>query len=440
MKTSWIDNIDEKIIPYINQDDYEVRYPTLSAYEMPESERKELQNLSVNIVMCMSKLVEDIRKNSDIFPIDVLNMTPKLTPFIRDDNSEYVSNIARLDFVKDMQGNFKLVEINADTPCAIPETFYGNEVAREYFNKNYDGKVTVKTSYPEDIFNYIIVGNQHLLYKSQNMNICFAANKEYVEDWANASYLKLLVDEMLYDETDVVKYKTTTHLVDLKELVIKDDGVYVGDVKMDVLYRLHPIELLMDDTSDDGYPVGLKSMDLANQVKVILVNPIKAILMQNKAMLAIAQYAARHTDYFNQDKFKYVNILTGKSSKDTMLFNIAPTSMDIADFKGSKIIKKPIFGREGCGISIIEPDGSYSYTAEETDDCNFIYQQFIESPTERVKTDKGIWSGKFTYSCFVINTIPSEVFMRFSPYDIAGLEALWVPVIAPKGDDKDEDD
>lgn len=96
MKPSWIDNIDKKIIPYISQEDYEVRYPTLSAYEMSEKERKELQNLSTNIVLCMSRLVEDIRKNSHVFPIDILNMTPKLTPFIRDDNSEYVSNIARL--------------------------------------------------------------------------------------------------------------------------------------------------------------------------------------------------------------------------------------------------------------------------------------------------------------------------------------------------------
>ena len=438
MKTSWIDNIDEKIIPYINQDDYEVRYPTLSAYEMQESERKELQNLSANIVMCMSKLVEDIRKNSDIFPIDVLNMTPKLTPFIRDDNSEYVSNIARLDFVKDMQGNFKLVEINADTPCAIPETFYGNEVAREYFNAMYLQKVIDKTVYPETIFDNLICASYDEL--KHPLHICFAANKNYAEDWANASFYKTLTDEFLYDIPYVSDAQDiTTYLVDLKEMVIKDDGVYVGDVKIDILYRLHPIELLMDDTSDDGYPVGLKLMDLANQGKVILVNPIKAILMQNKAMLAVAQYAAQHTDYFNQEAFRYINILTGKSSKDTMLFNIAPTSMDIADFKGSKIIKKPIFGREGCGISIIEPDGSYSYTAEETDDCNFIYQQFIESPTERVETDKGIWSGKFTYSCFVINTMPSEVFVRFSPYDIAGLEALWVPVIAPRGDDKHAD-
>ena len=190
MKTSWIDNIDEKIIPYINQDDYEVRYPTLSAYEMQESERKELQNLSANIVMCMSKLVEDIRKNSDIFPIDVLNMTPKLTPFIRDDNSEYVSNIARLDFVKDMQGNFKLVEINADTPCAIPETFYGNEVAREYFNAMYLQKVIDKTVYPETIFDYLICFSYDEL--KHPLHICFSANKEYAEDWANASFYKTL--------------------------------------------------------------------------------------------------------------------------------------------------------------------------------------------------------------------------------------------------------
>lgn len=87
----------------------------------------------------------------------------------------------------------------------------------------------------------------------------------------------------------------------LIDLVVKDDGVYhndgSGEYKIDVLYRLHPLELLMDDESDDGYPVGLKLMDLANMHKVILVNPVKAILMQNKAMMVIAHYLAGSTGY-----------------------------------------------------------------------------------------------------------------------------------------------
>ena len=117
--------------------------------------------------------------------------------------------------------------------------------------------------------------------------------------------------------------------------------------------------------------------------------------------------------------------------------------MDAKDFAGRKFLKKPIFGREGCNISIIEPDGTFSYEAEEADDCADIYQEFINSDLVSVETDAGRWEGKFTYSCFVINGKPSKLFVRcfvingkpsklfvrFSPYDITGIEALFVPVV-----------
>lgn len=252
------------------------------------------------------------------------------------------------------------------------------------------------------------------------VNITLAANDAYAEDWANMMYLKNCLADYIkvhFDKYEFVNVRAAR----LIDLVVKDDGVYHdaggGEYKIDVLYRLHPLELLMDDESDDGYPVGLKLMDLANMHKVILVNPIKAILMQNKAMMAIAHYLADNTGYFDD------------AEKQIVRTNIAATSMDAKDFAGRKFLKKPIFGREGCNISIIEPDGTFSYEAEEADDCADIYQEFIDSDIVSVETDAGRWEGKFTYSCFVINGRPSRLFVRFSPYDITGIEALFVPVV-----------
>ena len=91
-------------------------------------------------------------------------------------------------------------------------------------------------------------------------------------------YLKNALEDYIkahFDEYEFVNVRAAR----LIDLVVKDDGVYhndgSGEYKIDVLYRLHPLELLMDDESDDGYPVGLKLMDLANMHKVILVNPVK---------------------------------------------------------------------------------------------------------------------------------------------------------------------
>lgn len=416
-KQSWIDGLDEKIIPYIDASDYETRYPTLSPLYISASEKEKLQYLAREVYRVMAKLSEDVRSKSDVMPIDIINMTPKLTPFIADDDSDYVTNIARLDFVKAKDGTYKVVEINADTPCAMPEAFYGNAVAQKYFA---GGEADTHNAELIEPFVELLKTQLRGRINLTGVNITLAANDEYAEDWANMQYLKNALADYVkahFDEYEFVNVRAAR----LIDLVVKDDGVYhddgSGEYKIDVLYRLHPLELLMDDESSDGYPVGLKLMDLANMHKVILVNPVKAILMQNKAMMAIAHYLAENTGYFDD------------AARQLVRTNIAATSMDAQAFAGRKFLKKPIFGREGCNISIIEPDGTFSYEAEEADDCADIYQEFIDSDIVSVETDAGRWEGKFTYSCFVINGKPSQLFVRFSPYDITGIEALFVPVV-----------
>lgn len=416
-KSSWIDLLDEKIIPYIDAPDYETRYPVLSPLYISKSEKEKIQYIAREVCAVMAKLAEDVRSKGNVMPIDIINMTPKLTPFILDDDSKYVTNIARLDFVKDKNGIYKVVEINADTPCAMPEAFYGNAVAQKYFVGSEDDGFDAELIEP---FTELLKTTLKGKINFSGVNITLAANDAYAEDWANMMYLKNTLEDYIkarFDEYEFVNVRAAR----LIDLVVKDDGVYhndgSGEYKIDVLYRLHPLELLMDDESDDGYPVGLKLMDLANMHKVILVNPVKAILMQNKAMMAIAHYLAGSTGYFDD------------AAKQIVRTNIAETSMDAKDFAGRKFLKKPIFGREGCNISIIEPDGTFSYEAEEADDCADIYQEFIDSDLVSVETDAGRWEGKFTYSCFIINGKPSKLFVRFSPYDITGIEALFVPVV-----------
>ena len=135
----------------------------------------------------MAKLAEDVRSKGDVMPIDVINMTPKLTPFIADDDSEYVTNIARLDFVKAKDGTYKVVEINADTPCAMPEAFYGNAVAQKYFA---GGEAPVHDAELIEPFVELLKTTLKGRINLTGVNITLAANDEYAEDWANMQYLK----------------------------------------------------------------------------------------------------------------------------------------------------------------------------------------------------------------------------------------------------------
>lgn len=412
---TWMDNVSQRLIPYLDSDDYEVRYFTLNPYYMEQQEYTNLQNASADIYRIMAYLTQDIINNGDQSVVDILNMTPEITPFILDDHSSHVSNIARLDFVKDAAtGLFKLTEINADTPCGIPEAYYANTVAEEVWGK--DGGA--EDIYKDDLARPFLELIEENFADAQAVNIVCAANKIYSEDWANASYIRSVVSNNVLN----LPQNCSVYMSDLQDLIIKEDGVYIANVlgkeiKADILYRLHPIELLTEDETEDGYPIGKKLMDLANMGKVQLVNPVKALLLQNKALMAITKILAAANNYFSEyDKFVINNY-------------IPATSLAAEDFKGRKFIKKPIFGREGCNITIVEADGTFSYEAEESDDCDDIYQEFIDSKTVVYETDDGPWEGKLTYSCFVINGKPSQIFLRFSPYDIAGTEALCVPVV-----------
>lgn len=422
---TWLDNIDLEIMPYVDNVEWVNRYPTLSALIMSEAKKQELQDISSGLVAALSRLVEMLRSKSAKMPFDLFNMTDKLTPFIEEDNSQCVSYITRLDFVKDLQGVYKLVEVNADTPCAMPETFYANKLAEAYFAKMHNLDLVARSSGEELAEPFLALLRQEKYCNREQVRIAFAADAAYDEDWANAKFVFNKVREVLRKQN--MPMVVSCRLVSLDKLIVQDNGVYIpNDVfkkedKVDILYRLHPLELLMDDESDDGFPVGLKLMELANWGEVDFVNPIKSIVLQNKALLALAWYLYQHHLFWNAEE----EILLGK--------HLAPTYLDSDALRGQRYIKKPIFGREGAGIAIVEPNGLASYEAEDDcEDCNLIYQQFIASADVEQEADNGTVNGKYTYSCFVINGKASETFVRLEPGEITGIDAYFVPVLDEK--------
>lgn len=422
---TWLDNIDLEIMPYVDNVEWVNRYPTLSALIMSEAKKQELQDISSGLVAALSRLVEMLRSKSAKMPFDLFNMTDKLTPFIEEDNSQCVSYITRLDFVKDLQGVYKLVEVNADTPCAMPETFYANKLAEAYFAKMHNLDLVARSSGEELAEPFLALLRQEKYCNREQVRIAFAADAAYDEDWANAKFIFNKVREVLRKQN--MPMVVSCRLVSLDKLIVQDNGVYIpNDVfkkedKVDILYRLHPLELLMDDESDDGFPVGLKLMELANWGEVDFVNPIKSIVLQNKALLALAWYLYQHHLFWNAEE----EILLGK--------HLAPTYLDSDALRGQRYIKKPIFGREGAGIAIVEPNGLASYEAEDDcEDCDLIYQQFIASADVEQEADNGTVNGKYTYSCFVINGKASETFVRLEPGEITGIDAYFVPVLDEK--------
>mgnify|MGYP001348635675 FL=1 len=381
-KNNWVDDIDRDIIPYIKEPEWKYSYPTKTAISISKEEKKYVENKAKIIFNAMNKTVKCVRNLPEFEKFNFIASKFDCT-----------AHLARMDFVKDVFNNFKLVEINADTPCAIPESFYGNfiytkdEETKQHINSELAHMFARLSTSIDDFF-------------------VFAANKEYQEDWYNAKYL----------HENLKRYfpELKSELVSLSDLEIFDDGVYFSGKKIDILYRLHPVEMLMEDVSDDGYPVGRKLIELHNEGKVVLVNSPEAIIMQDKRLFAIM------TDFDNRFGF-----YTKEERKATILM-MPYTTTDKQQKISDKVIVKPIYGREGLGIAIID---DYNSTKIDNSHDEYIYQEFIEQPTVEAETVEGDkLTGYVTYSVFLLNGEPTAWYARFSPKEICDEEALWIPI------------
>ena len=58
-----------------------------------------------------------------------------------------------------------------------------------------------------------------------------------------------------------------------------------------------------------------------------------------------------------------------------------------------------------------------------------MYQDFIRQPRFVHTVDSGTTEGCLTLSCFMLFDRPSAVGARFSPEEIAGTEAYFVPLV-----------
>jgi glutathionylspermidine synthase len=381
-KNNWVDDIDRDIIPYIKEPEWKYSYPTKTAISISEEEKEYVEHQARIIFNAMNKTVKCVRNLPEFEKFNFIASKFDCT-----------AHLARMDFVKDMDNEFRLIEINADTPCAIPETFYGNfvytrdEETKQCINKKLAITFAALSTSVDDFF-------------------VFAANEEYQEDWYNAKYL--------YDNFKRYSPRINSALASLKDLEVFDDGVYLSGKKIDFLYRLHPVEMLMEDVFEDGYPVGKKLIELHNEGKVVLVNSPEAIIMQDKRLFAIM------TDFDNRFGF-----YTKEERKATILM-MPYTTTDKQQKISDKVIVKPIYGREGLGITIID---DYNSTKIDNSHDEYIYQEFIEQPTIEAETVEGDkLTGYVTYSVFLLNGEPTAWYARFSPKEICDEEALWIPI------------
>ncbi|MCL1696599.1 MULTISPECIES: glutathionylspermidine synthase family protein [unclassified Lysinibacillus] len=339
--------------------------------------------------------------------------------FIRLQTLPVESVIARLDLVV-TEEQVKVLEINADTPTFIKETFFVNgKVCKQFEMEN------PNDGYEDQLKQAIlkaVTSSLHSRGRNGANNIVFAAHSEHEEDKLTTMYLKELTG-LKSQYMDFQQLQLLDKPILENEEVVLPQGLYdIYGEKIDVLYRqTYPIEhLIYDEDPLTKEKVGQSLMKLVKQQDLAIVNPPSAFLLQSKAIMALiwGLHEEQHSFYTREEHnaiHKY----------------FLPTYLDPDVFlqQGQSFVKKPAFGREGDTVEIFSNTGKK--IAEDIHktykDELPVYQQFIELPQTTIQTERGTKRVHYMYGCFYINGKASAMGIRAGG-QITDNESYFLPI------------
>ena len=431
----WRTEIDRKVIPYVEYPGYENKYPTISGLSLSQNVIDEIRDTSAKLYKIFAKVTHVFQKCPENF-MEKMDIPKELIPYMNISNPLGIPTfLSRFDYVISEDG-IHMVEINADTPCAIPEAYYGNEVFSQFYDcessdPNYASPHNLE-EFLKDLF--LKIYNIQIDIKNGTINtdhpFVFACFDDYIEDKGNTLFL---MNAMKHAVRDIAK-EGMIEFVSFYDLKVDIDGsIVIPDGRTAAaIYRLHPMELLIDEVADDGDKLGKMFMDGYKAGKFKMFNPPESIIMQCKGFQALVW--ALH-------KVEKDNIFTDEENcviEEYMLptYFEQDAKLDPSN-KEKRWIKKPIWGREGNGITVVDNnnnlilvkdlDAPEEVVQREPKTC--IYQEFVDQVRFQTETDDpDMKDGYFTLSCFMLGSTPDALYARVSPEQIAGTEAYWSPI------------
>lgn len=426
---SYIDQLDRKVFTFIDYEGYDDRYPALSTQAFPRAFYEEIRQVSRGLFGIFCKATQVFQAGPDGFA-GQMDMPQELIPYLHKANILGLPTwLSRFDYVLDRDGHLKMVELNADTPCFLIESYYANGVAAGFVGKSdpNEGLRDDLRAYLGGIHDVVMTSARQGRIEDTGSILeqpfVFACFDDYIEDAATTRFLM--------EEMKVARPHMDARFLSLYDIAIDpggiplDDGAYAAG-----LYRLHPMELLIDETTPDGEPLGHYFLDLYQEGKFALFNPPEAIIMQNKSFMALVYALYLTNRFFTPQERRLIEDYLVPSYFEN----------DFSALADGSYIQKEIWGREGRHVKVVEKRNGEAQIHLEKEVDNYddivcrdsnrlMYQDFIQQKIFRHRVDSGTKDGYLTLSCCMLGGKPSAVGCRFSPEEIAGTEAYFVPLV-----------
>lgn len=322
-----------------------------------------------------------------------------------------ISYFSRFDFAE-INGELKVLELNADTPFLVMEAFYVNGKVTDVFhekNPNDGYWKNIQKAYQkaiQDSIDYLGLKRKPLIMFST------LSKEDDIEEYDTVRFLQSLVPD-----ADICGYKDLRLVRDTEGM---EDGLYHQDGrKIDIWFHPgYPMDFLVDDVSEDGEAIGLELIDLVKEHQLSIVNPPSAYVLQSKVLMALIWALKESNTYFTEEE---MNII------DTYFL---PTYLGPQPFLENRegFVRKTIFGREGNSVTIFNEDGvcstdSKTHTYEKQ--YPSIYQKYVELPKIVAHTINGDLEQNYILGAFVTNQKYNGVALRLGGKITDG-DAYWV--------------
>ncbi len=323
--------------------------------------------------------------------------------------------VGRFEFGMTAQGP-KLLEFNAETPTFIVELFHLNGAVCADFGLR-DPNLGCQEQLSQTMHEAILAGLQWVDSHNSEPLVAFTSYRDRQEERITTKYLLSLVEQRA-DRPYRVTY------VGLDELRVAPHGLFTADGRaIDVLYKLYPTEHLVEDESRDGQPVGLGLISLVARRRLAVINPPGSFILQNKALMALlwALHLMR-SPLFSPREHNWI----ARYLPPTYLGPFDPA--EPLPIPGPYVLK-PIYGREGVSVAIVEDHHTVEVSPQHLYDAQpMIVQAYVPLPTTTILTESGLLEVRLVHNCFVCGTAATAVGIRASPRRIFDDAAFFLPV------------